>query len=162
LLVFGVSTFFLQDAKIMTFGTLALLFIISVAIQDRESTGNEFDGVWSVNSIHQEGKAQTLEKNALGNEAQTRREDELIICRDRLVVIETDGSSMACKMKLVATKPQTKYALTTGSCHDQSGETTYMILVRDKDKLTIAWVPPEATEIDASAGGKQIVITAHR
>lgn len=146
----------------MTFGTLALLFIMSVAIQDRESTGNEFDGVWSVNSIHQEGKAQTLEKNALGNEAQTRREDELIICRDRIVIVDTNGFSMVGKMKLVATKPQTKYAVTTGTYHDKTGETTFVILVRDKDKLTVAWVPPEATEIDASAVGKQIVITAHR
>ena len=128
-----------------------------------ESLPKDLEGVWMITGVTEDGVEQPLAKDPDGSvSAGEWRETEIVICKNRIVLINTDGSSMACKVKVLAIKPEVRIEVTTGVCHDKDGGSSYAILKRNGEELILAWVSPDMRAIDDEKGGGQIVFAATR
>ena len=145
----------------MSLGMLSLICCLPLTVQPVEQSNNDFEGVWNITSIHDNGTEQKLEKQD-SHAVNAWRHDEILVVKGRIVIVDVDGSSVVGKMKLLERGPQAKYEVTTGIYHDKSGEASYLIMKNIDGGLCVAWVPKAAAEIDDSAGADQIVIRCNR
>ena len=134
---------------------------ISVHGQEQDRLPAEFEGVWKIVTITENGVDQPLATDSSLSTGEWGM-SEIVICEDRLITIDTDGSSMAGKARLLTTEPEAKIEVTTGICHDKQGDKSCAVLKLDDDKLILTWGSPEIRVVDDAAGGDQIVIVARR
>jgi len=148
--------------KLVTLVALILLHALPKSSPSDETLPKEFEGVWAISAVAENGVDQRLAKDPDALSVGEWDEVEILICENRIVIIKTGGSSMACKAKVLAIKPELKIEVTTGRCHDKDGGASYAVLKRNGDELTFAWVPPEMRTINNKKGGGQIVLTAKK
>ena len=118
---------------------------------------SEFEGVWAISAVTDDGVAQPDAQDSVTG---ALADVEIVICKNRVVLVRHDGSSMVGKVKVVGTEPELKLELVTGIYHDKEGHKSYALLKRSGDELIFAWVSPEMRVIDSQKGGGQIVMTA--
>ena len=123
----------------------------------------KFDGVWRIKSATDDGLDYPLAADPDGSLSAGECKDiELILTENRLLVVSTNGEAMVLETKQVSDSKELKLELTGFGYHGKRDGKHYAILKRTGEKLIFAWVDPNATEIDSSQGGKQIVYTAVR
>jgi len=122
----------------------------------------KFEGVWRIRSATNDGEKYPLAIESDGSLSQGEcGEVELIFSGNRLVVVSTDGRGGVCEMSELPGSSELKLEL-KGFGFSEDNDPAYAIVKRSGSDLIFAWVDFNATRIDNSIGGQQIVYTATR
>lgn len=125
---------------------------------------NEVHGVWTVISASDNGSDMPMPENP--GESLSIGEcnfAEIIVCKTRIIMVLSDGSSIVAKTRLLTSEPQIKIEMVTSRYHDKQQEPKFVILKPiDGKKIQLAFCEKQTKVVNSSKGGKQFVLTAAR
>ena len=123
----------------------------------------KFSGVWRITSATDDGLDFPLAADPDGSlSAGECPHIELIFSDNRLLIVSTDGEAMVCETREIPNSNELKLELTGFGYHGKRDGPHYAIMKRSGQNLVFAWADSNATRIDPTRGGKQIVYTAVR
>ena len=123
----------------MKFGILICLILLNPlpnSSPTEDTIPKELEGVWIISAVTDDGVDQPRAPHDSVSAGECA-DAEIVICNNRIVIIQKDGSSMACTAKVLTIEPTVKIEVVTGKYHDKDADRSYAILKRNGDELTL-------------------------